>query len=114
MRSEKEVLERFKEYGKVYHIYDERGCVAWRTGTGDNIELIYIESSEKGNGAKLFKDFLSRIKPYHSVYVFHLASNPAGAFYEKMGLKNKVSSGIYRNDDTILRWETYDNLRKAD
>jgi len=114
MRTFRQLKKRFKEYGKIDYIYWPEGYMVWRIGTGDNIEILFIEVSEKrkGMGTKLFKEFLKRINPYHSVFVFHLASRKdAEKFYKSVGFNKSIKCGIYKDDKTVLRWATYEELQ---
>lgn len=113
MRTEKEVRQRTLEYRGVEYLYTPYGYVAWQMGTGDNVEIMFIEVEEKGkgHGANLLREMCKRIKTFHTVYVFRLASNEsAGHFYRKMGFKEYPVPGIYKGEDAVIGIVTYNDL----
>jgi ribosomal protein S18 acetylase RimI-like enzyme len=116
MRTKEELIERMKEYKGAQYIYRDGGYIAWQMSTGDNIEIIFIEVSEKGRGyaSTLLSEMCTLIKPYHSVFVFRLKSNEsAGHFYRKMGFTEYDVPGLYRGEDAVLGVITYDNLCRS-
>jgi len=99
MRTKEELIKRIEQYKGIEYIYDERGFLAWQLSTGENIEIVFIETAEhrKGYGTSLIRDMCKRIKPFNSVFVFRLAENePAGQFYRKLGFKEIPVEGLYK------------------
>lgn len=98
-------------------IHDEDGIVAWRRGTGDNVELTYIlvKNKRRGEGKRLFVRMLNRLAqqpPYHTVYLFTRSSNKeACLFYISLGFQgNCTPVSIYKNDATMLFVAPYEYL----
>lgn len=94
-------------------MYFDYGYIAWQTGTGENIEILFIETKEprKGDGGRLLKAMKAGIMPYHSVYVFRRAINTeAGEFYRKMGFTETVVKNLYKGEDAVLGVIPYENL----
>lgn len=105
MRTKKEFIERLIPYKGCEYIYKEDiGYIAWQVSTGENVELMFIETKEKqlGFGKQLIAEMVSRIKPFNSVFVFRLASNEdAGKFYRALGFQETLISGLYKVDAVI-------------
>lgn len=102
-----------KDYRGAQYIYRDYGYVAWQISTGENIEIIFIEVKEKGQGyaSNLLREMCQLIKPYHSVFVFRLRSNDsAGCFYRKVGFKETIIPGLYRGEEAVLGVVTYEEL----
>lgn len=113
MRTKQELLERLSWYPKAGYIYKEYGYIAWQVTTGENLEILFIETLEKGKGLGCFliADMLAVIKPYHSVIVFRLASNTiAGKFYRKCGFEETLIKGLYKGGDAVIGVATYEKL----
>lgn len=113
MRTEEQLIERMKDYVGAKYIYKNYGYVAWQMSTGENVEIIFIEVKEKGKGGatQLLREMCAQIKPYHSVFVFRLASNDtAGHFYRKMGFEETVIPGLYLTEDAVLGVISYKRL----
>ncbi len=106
MRTEEELLERMKDYVGANYIYNENGYIAWQISTGENYEIIFIETKEsrKGYGTELFRQFVNYVKPpYFSVFVIRLAANKkAGHFYRKLGFKETRIPKLYKGDDAVI------------
>jgi ribosomal protein S18 acetylase RimI-like enzyme len=115
MRTEAQLKERIKEYKGVEYFYTPQGYIAWQLSTGDNYEIMFIESSEpgKGYGTELMRKFVETVTPpYHSVFVFRLASNEAaGHFYRKLGFKETLIKGLYKGDDAVLGVVSFEELK---
>jgi ribosomal protein S18 acetylase RimI-like enzyme len=110
-----ETLKRIKQYNGIKYIDDERGFLAWQMSTGENIEIVFIETSEqgKGYGTSLIRDMCKQIKPYNSVFVFRLADNEtAGHFYRKLGFKEIPVEGLYKCG-AVLGVISYEELLKT-
>lgn len=115
MRTKEELVEKLKLHSYERYIHNDKGYLAWKMGTGENIEIKFIEVSEKGKGyaTELLREMLSIVKPFHSVYVFRLASNEtAGYFYRKCGFVETRIGGLYRDDDAVLGVADYKTLCK--
>ena len=112
MRTIKEVENRLRQYDGVHFLYNEKGYIAWQVSTGENVELLFIEVSErrKGYATDLVREMCKRIKPYTSVFVFRLASNEsAGHFYRHLGFVETPVSGLYKVD-AVLGVINYEQL----
>jgi ribosomal protein S18 acetylase RimI-like enzyme len=104
-------------FSGVEYFYSYRlGYIAWRRGTGDNIELLHIRSFQpgKGYGRFLFYTMLRRLKadpPYHSVFGFTRVGNAeARAFYGALGFNLSVVDGLYAEGQAVLFWQQYTKL----
>lgn len=98
MRTIAELKQRLKLYPGIQYIYRPYGYIAWQVGTGENVEIMFIEvkEQERGFGRKLIKEMLTKIEPYNSVYVFRLEENiGAGKFYRALGFKELRVLGLY-------------------
>lgn len=123
MRTFDELMERVGPYKTLYRIFDEDvGYIVWRLGTGDNIEVLFIEAKEpgKGYGKELFRRMVRSIEsnkrqPYHSVYVYRLGANElARRLYAKLGCKEiNLGQSVYRDDETVIAWITWEDLKRA-
>jgi len=99
MRSYDEISERIKQYTGIEYIYNDDGFIAWQLSTGENVEIMFIESREhdKGMGRNLIREMCKKIKPFNSVFVFRLASNEnAGKFYRGLGFEETPVEGLYK------------------
>lgn len=115
MRTKEELVEKLNLHCYERYIYNDKGYLAWKMGTGENIEIKFIEVSEKGKGyaTELVREMLTHIEPYHSVYVFRLAGNEsAGHFYRKCGFEETTIKGLYGGDDAVLGVASYEILCK--
>ena len=104
MRTEKELIDRLNFYSGAEYYYSDIGYIAWQITTGENVELLFIESKEsgKGYGTQLVREMCKRIKPYNSVFVFRLASNEnAGTFYRYLGFNETLIKGLYKVDAVL-------------
>lgn len=123
MRTHDELLEKMRDYAHVDFIHDpEVGYLSWRTGTGGNLEILFLEAAERGKG--LGRKLLRRMcqvlveentPPYYSVFCFCLGSNVAArrfyanAGFSQMSLPDEGRT-IYGGDDTVLLWVEWHNL----
>jgi len=120
MRTLEELKDKLKQYiGVDYLYYPEQGLITWRYSTGENIEILHIQSEVRGFGKVLCKRMADAIlsrneRPYHSVFVFRLKSNlVAEKFYRKLGWKEvDLGDSIYGGDDTVIMWITWEDLLK--
>ena len=122
MRTFTEFLERIREYHPLEYIYDPSlGYLAWRLGTGDNLEFLFIEVAEKRKhyGTELYRQMVKRLeesgrRPYYSVFGFVLGGNDgARTFYSALGFQEvNLGRSVYKNDDTVLVWIPYEKLKK--
>lgn len=104
----------------VHHRYDrERGFIAWRLGTGSNVELLHIRTFApgKGYGRELLYRMLDAIQvdpPYHSIFGFTRVGNAeARAFYGALGFELQAVRGLYRDGEAVLFWQSYAKLLRA-
>jgi len=104
-------------YQPVSYIVNNRGFIAWRRGTGDNVELLHIKTSEKGRGygrSLIYQmlDSLQEDPPYYSVFGFTRSSNQsAQAFYGALGFNLQQVDGLYTEGSAVLFWQSYTKLR---
>ena len=122
MRTLLELQTRLADYHEICQLYDKDvGYIVWRVATGDNLEMVFIETKEKGKGMglQLYRWMAETVlgnprcpKPYHSVYGFQLGSNVAARrFYEKMGWTYvDFGRSVYRDDTTAMVWITWKDL----
>lgn len=115
MRTHEELLKRVEKYKGAEIFYDWYGYIVWQVSTGDNIEIIFIETKEprKGYGKMLLKEMVNRITTYHSVFVVRLAANEqAGGFYRHVGFNETRITDLYRGDDAVIHVITIKDLVK--
>lgn len=101
MKTKEQLIERLKQYKGIEYLYFDYGYIAWQVSTGENVEIVFIETKEfrKGYGKKLIQEMCKRIKPFNSVFVFRMASNEnAGKFYRGLGFKEHIVHGLYKVD----------------
>lgn len=114
MRTKEQLLAKlYAHIGGCSYIYHDWGYVAWKCSTGDNVEIAFIEVKEKGKGhaTQLLREMVSEIQPFHSVFVFRLASNEsAGHFYRKIGFQETPIVGLYQGGDAVLGVVTFKQL----
>lgn len=113
MRTRTEIIKRLKPYIGYELLYHDWGYIAWQMGTGENVEILFLEVKEprKGYGRALVQEMKKRITPYHSVYVFRRAINEdAGKFYRALGFTETLVKGLYRNEDSVLGVIAYKDL----
>lgn len=105
-----------KPFNDLSYIYDERGWIVWRTGTGENVELLHIRVHEKrkGHGKGLVQEMLKKLEgnpPYYSVFGFTRVSNEeAQSFYRALGFDLSEIPGIYKDGRAILFSQEYEKL----
>lgn len=88
----------------------EDGVIAWRYGTGGNVELTYIlvknEMQRQGQGRALFRAMLRALvsdPPYHTVYGFTRTGNAAGrSFYASVGFTLSEVAGVYADGNAVV------------
>lgn len=103
-----------ERYQHLYVIRSASGYIVWRRGTGDNVELLYIKGTEKGEGYRLFLSMLHALKrdpPYEgkgTVFGFTRESNlNAMAFYDRQGFSLSRVRGVYAEGTAVCfsaRW----------
>jgi ribosomal protein S18 acetylase RimI-like enzyme len=97
-------------------ILNDNGLLAWRRGTGDNVEITWLRAAEKrvGCGTRLIRDLLLQLKdqpPYYSIYGFTRGqNNTAQAFYIALGFQMHRVDGIYREGMAYVFRESYEYL----
>lgn len=100
------------------YAYSGDGIIAWRRGTGDNVEVTYVRSDQtrQGTGRKLLQEMLRRLRdnpPYATVYGFTRANNrDAIAFYQAMGFAVTPVNGVYADGKAAVFSARYDDLCK--
>lgn len=97
-------------------IHDEDGIIAWRRGTGGNVELTYILTKAKrdGAGTKLFQRMLDALRadpPFHTIYGFTRVSNEAAIeFYRSVGFGVNRVAGVYKDGEAMVFSRPYMDL----
>lgn len=115
MRTYAELIDRIANYGdaKVYYVTDV-GYVVYRIATGDNLEIMFIESAVKDGAVVALQRMIGvlKAKPYHSVFAFRLFGNERAAeFYRRLGFRTlHLGRSIYRDDETVLEWMPWDEF----
>lgn len=118
MRTEKEIRERLVKYeGSNLMYFENIGYIAWQVTTGENIEILFIESYKprQGIGRGLVTKFVTELavynkKPYNSIIVWRLKRNEnAGKFYRSLGFNEYEIDGVY-TEPAVLSTITYDKL----
>ena len=114
--------EFYINYVSIYQDYihyfylPNQGFIVWRMGTGENVELLHIQTFEKGkgHGRKLFYSMLEDMvdsRPYYSVFGFTRISNEeAQAFYGALGFDLQEVRGVYKDGGAILFSQNYEIL----
>ena len=105
-------------YSRVGWYEDPTGYVVWRTGTGDNTELLHVHTDRavkgRGCGRKLVYEMLDRLRdepPYWSVFGFTRVSNDeARAFYAALGFNLHEVPGVYADGRAVLFEAPYAEL----
>jgi ribosomal protein S18 acetylase RimI-like enzyme len=98
------------------YILDEDGLLAWRRGTGDNVEITYLRVYEQGQGCgrRLLGKMVDRLRerpPYATVFGFTRTSNTgAQVFYEKMGFTLSPVRGVYADGSAVVFSANYADL----
>lgn len=112
MRTKEQFLERLEQYGPTRWLYDDGAAIAWRSGTGGNLEIVQLEVNKKREGLgreivrRMVHGLIAGVQgplPYHSVYAFCLGSREdACAFYKNLGFTETLASlhpgGLYKDD----------------
>ena len=104
----------FKELSWVYN--DDKGFIVWRQGTGNNSELLHIQTfkKRKGYGRDLFIEMLERLEydpPYYSVFGFTRVDNQeAHNFYTALGFSLEKITGLYQAGECRLFWAPFTEL----
>jgi len=120
MRTLEQLKERIALYDYAVFIqWPNVGYIAWHFSTGDNLEVLFIESAIAGGGGMLYRAMAKRLLetgrvPYHSVFAYRLTSNKvAERFYGRMNWTQvDLGQSIYRDDGTTLMWITWEGLLK--
>lgn len=121
MEEKKLTLEEFKEkyikpFDRLNYIFDDRGYIVWREGTGNNMELLHIGvfKKRKGYGRQLVKEMLQNLKahpPYFSVFGFTRTSNDvAHSFYKALNFDLVPLAGLYKDGSAVMFWQEYKKL----
>lgn len=108
-----EKVNRMKEYTGIQTITTDHGYIAWQVSTGENVEILFIEVDEPGNGygTELVRLMCERIKPYNSVFVFRRGFNiAAGRFYRKLGFTETNVHGVYKGEMAVIGTISYETL----
>lgn len=123
MRTREQLLDRLRSYEDFDLLYEDGlGYVVWRWGTGENLEVLFIETAAPGNGQgrELVRRMALRVlesgrRPYHSVFAFRLGSRAdAGAFYGALGFhQHFLGPSVYGGDDAVLAWVAWADLLKT-
>lgn len=111
MRTLEEMQKKLDVYRELSIFYSaETGYIVWREGTGNNLEILFIEGAGKELCRIMVKEIIRQGKrPYNSVFAFRLGSNEiADKFYRKVGFQCvELGKSVYRDDTTALMWITW-------
>lgn len=92
------------------------GCIAWRRGSGDNVELLHVYSFSPGGGREMLQRLAWRLEstpPYYSVYGFTRVENvKAQEFYRRNGFTIQRVDGVYKDGAAILFMQPWDEMRR--
>lgn len=96
----------------------ESGIIAWRYGTGGNVELTYLlvksEVRRDGQGRALFRAMLDELRkspPYATVYGFTRSGNSVSQdFYRSLGFFLTPVVGVYDDGCAIVFSARYADL----
>lgn len=104
-------------FGVVESCYDpEVGFIAWRRGTGGNVELLHLRSFSAGcgYGRQLVYAMLEQLRkepPYYSVFGFtRVGNDEAQRFYGALGFNLQTVCGLYAEGEAVLFWQDYQEL----
>ena len=101
-------------YGTIHEILNTDGYIAWRVGTGENVELLYIKSEMPGGGSRLLTAMVDALRinpPYCTVFGFTRCCNDvAHAFYRKWGFALSRVKGVYSDGEAIVFSTKYTDL----
>ena len=110
--------ELLMAWGVVNWYEGAEGVIAWRPGTGLNVELLYVkaDSEGKGNGRALLRVMLKELAahpPYWTVFGFTRTINKdAQAWYKAMGFDLSPVKGVYKDGNAVLFSQSYEVLRR--
>jgi ribosomal protein S18 acetylase RimI-like enzyme len=102
--------DKYNKFSELHVLENPHGYLAWRYGTGDNVEIFDIEVNEKmkGHGTQLIGILLETLKgnPPDIVFGFTKQNNSiAQKFYSSIGFN--IVSGI---ESHCLFWKEYKEL----
>ena len=118
MDKERFLRKYIHPFTDLHYIFDERGFIVWRMGTGNNVELLHIKASEvrKGHGASLLKGMVKQLQdnpPHHSVFLFTRTGNEsAKKFYEKFGFTLVDVGDLYAEGGTTIGVVSFAELKR--
>lgn len=101
-----------------YIFVPEEGYVAWRRGTGENVEVLHIRAFKTGRGlgvllAQAMIYELKKNPPYYSVFGFGLASNlPPQKVWKKVGFDIEITKAPYKGGPAFLVSQSFEILVK--
>jgi hypothetical protein len=117
LKTKEQFEARLATYGEADYVYlPNVGNIAWHYSTGENIEVLFIESIPGYGGFMMLKMvetiLANNQKPYHTVFGFCRTSNDLAAnFYAKLGWQTiDLGQSIYRDGGTVLVWTTWEQL----
>lgn len=105
-----------KPYIGIHLIEHANGYIAWRRGTGDNVELLHLRtfSPGKGTGRELVTAMLRKLlerPPYATVFGFTRTVNKASQeFYKALGFELTEVKGVYADGTAVLFSQTFKTL----
>jgi GNAT superfamily N-acetyltransferase len=103
-------------FAKVVKHQRDEGYIAWRLGSGNNAELLFIHAYDrrKGVGRSLLITMLNCLCPCVSdtvVYGFVRAENEdAIAFYRAMGFELTEVKGVYGDGTAVVFSQSFEVL----
>lgn len=118
-------FEKFQEkylapFEGLHHIFwPEKGYIVWRSGTGNNTELLHIGTFSHGKGyaKELIREMLNELKskpPFYSVFGFALSSREElRPIYKALGFNISDNiTGMYKGGPAFMFSASYEALQK--
>lgn len=100
-------------FTKVRVLRAPYGAIAWRLGTGGNIEILHLKC-DRGRGRELMAEAVRRMDPpYATVFGFTRVCNFAAIrFYEKLGFAMSRVKGVYADGEAMVFSANYEELKE--
>ena len=108
----------WRDSPELHHIDTAHGHLAYRWGTGDNVEITHLKVDQQfrgmGYGRQLLELLLRELQdcpPYATVYGFTLFENgEARAFYQSVGFTTSLVAGVYDVGRAVVFSARYEDL----
>ena len=121
MKSETQVIDwlrRFHYDHTGYVFYPERGYIVWRTGAGENIEILKVETAGRLVKAapELLREMIRSLEndmmqPSHTVFAFNESSAIECDLYRSLRFRS-VNTGVFGDiNRAVLHWCDWHDLK---